>query len=282
MPAKLPAPRNPILSQAPQQSLPQLLWNELSAKDVFSLVKIMWYSLLGGAVHALTLSTFLLIGWVLQSSFWGQVFLPNLFKAVVGVADKLIPAVLGSAGWPVVGLVVGGYIAYPFISAIVNSSFFDSDKRSAKYKSQSDGWQSWLYFSFGFVVPTIWFCMRISSGMMIWDSLWAVNLLGAGVGATYSLLEQGQTFLNTVMMRMMERQNAPLPQSVDRQAASNLQYPKHPNSRNVSGQPKPEGNNNKTYVPKYNKSTGPSKQTSKKEEATQPLKSVRKQTKKAR
>lgn len=200
-------PQMPQPPHGAQTSPLSMIQNELSfKKDAGAIFGIVFKGLMAAMAQITFMFTMLMIGWLIHGSVFGQVIFPSIFKACVGVFQNLVPTVVGAYAMPIALVVLGGAFIYPMALSGFKMIFPDRDNKKIRNKAQGQSPTDLAYYIGACFVPIALFCYQYSSGTLIWSHLtWPLTIAGV-VAAGATMVEKGQEYLQTVMMRAANRQ----------------------------------------------------------------------------
>lgn len=197
----------------------QMMKNELSGRDVFGILAVILKSALAALMQAAGIATLLTMGWAINDTVLGRIIVPGFFNAFMGILANLVPAALA----PHVTLIcVGSMVAifaFPIVTDLLEK-LFDAEKAKPRRNTvEGHSLIDTIYFVGAWLIPTLWFCLRISQGMGIYDNLYGTVALSALVGGGVGLVKNGQEYVNSLMMRISKRMMAPPVTSPNQSAA---------------------------------------------------------------
>lgn len=197
----------------------QMIKNELSGRDVFGILGVILKSALAALMQAAGIATLLTMGWAINDTVLGRIIVPGFFNAFMGILANLLPAALA----PHVTLIcVGSMVAifaFPIVSELLEKLFEEEKAKPRRNTVEGHSLIDTIYFVGAWLIPTLWFCMRISQGMGIYDNLYGTVALSALVGGGVGLVKNGQEYVNSLMMRISKRMMAPPVASLNQSAA---------------------------------------------------------------
>ena len=188
-----------------QQSAFQMIKNELSVRDIFGILGVVLKSALAALVQAVGIACLLTMGWAINDTVLGRVIVPGFFNAFMGIFANLLPAALAPHATLIcVGSMVAIF-AFPIVCEVLDKLFPDEKAKPKRNTVEGHSLVDTIYFVGAWIIPTLWFALRVSQGMTIYDNLLGTVSLSALVGGSVGLLKNGQEYMNRMMMRISKR-----------------------------------------------------------------------------
>lgn len=197
---------------AAQQSNFQMMKNELSGRDIFGILGVVLKSALAALVQAVGIASLLTMGWAINDTLLGRVVVPGVFNAFMGIFANLLPAALAPHAMLIcVGSMVAIF-AFPIVCELLDNLFPDEKAKPKRNTVERHSLVETIYLVGAWIIPTIWFAVRISQGMTIYDNLLGTVGLSALVGGGVGLIKNGQEYMNHLMMRLSKPMMRPVTQ----------------------------------------------------------------------
>ncbi|MCS5709463.1 hypothetical protein CC99x_011210 [Candidatus Berkiella cookevillensis] len=200
---------------AAQQSPFQMMKNELSGRDLFGILGVVLKSALAALVQAVGIASLLTMGWAINDTVLGRVIVPGFFNAFMGIFANLLPAALAPHATLIcVGSMVAIF-AFPIVCELLDKLFPEEKAKPKRNTVEGHSLVDTIYVVGAWIIPTIWFAVRVSQGMTVYNNLLGTVGLSALVGGGVGLIKNGQEYMNHLMMRVTKRMMTPVAQPND-------------------------------------------------------------------